>query len=54
MQVREDLFEAGLGDSGVGIRLLNEECPPGADPLSPENPVILAVGPLVGHFSLAS
>lgn len=54
VQVREDLFEAGLGGSGVGIRLLNEECPPGADPLSPENPVILAVGPLVGHFPLAS
>ncbi len=52
--VREDLFAAGLGGSGVGIRLLNEECPPGADPLGPENPIILTVGPLVGLFPLAS
>jgi aldehyde:ferredoxin oxidoreductase len=54
VQVREDLFEAGLGGAGVGIRLLMEECPPGADPLGPENPIILTVGPLVGLFPLAS
>lgn len=54
VRVRENLFEAGLGGVGVGIRLLNEECPPGADPLGPENPIILTVGPLVGHFPLAS
>lgn len=51
---RVDLFEAGIGGVGVGIRLLNEECPPGADPLGPENPIILAVGPLVGLYPLAS
>ena len=51
---RADLIEAGIGGSGTAIRLLNEECPPGADPLSPENPIILAVGPLVGHFPLAA
>ncbi len=53
-EMRPDLFEAGLGGSGVGIRLLNEECPAGADPLGPENPIILTVGPLVGLFPLAS
>ncbi len=52
--VREDLFEAGLGGAGVGIRLLNEECPAGTDPLGPGNPIILTVGPLVGLFPLAS
>ena len=51
---RPDLIQAGLGGSGVAIRLLEEECPPGCDPLSPENPIILAVGPLVGHFPMAS
>ena len=51
---RCDLFEEGLGGAGVGIRLLEEECPSGTDPLGPGNPVILAVGPLVGHFPLAS
>jgi len=53
-EMRPDLFEAGLGGSGVGIRLLNEECPAGADPLGPQNPIILTVGPLVGLFPLAS
>ena len=51
---RPDLFEEGLGGTGVGIRLLEEECSPGTDPLGPGNPVVLAVGPLVGHFPLAS
>lgn len=51
---RADLFEAGLGGTGVGIRLLEEECPPGADPLGPQSPIILSVGPLVGLFPLAS
>jgi len=51
---RPNLFESGLGGTGVGIRLLQETCPPEADPLGPENPVILAVGPLVGLFPMAS
>ncbi len=51
---RPDLFEANLGGAGVGIKLLEEECPPGADPLGPNNPIILTVGPLVGLFPLAS
>lgn len=51
---RPDLFEDGLGGAGVAIRLLEEECPPGADPLGPENPIIFAVGPLVGLFPIAS
>lgn len=54
IQDRSDLFEAGIGGTGVGIRLLEEECPAGADPLGPENPIILAVGPLVGMFPLGS
>ncbi len=51
---RSELFEENLGGVGVGIRLLEELCPPNADPLSPENPIILAVGPLNGLFPLAS
>ena len=54
VQDRADLFERHLGGAGVGLKLLEEECPAGADPLSPENPVILAVGPLVGLYPLAS
>ncbi|MCX6094673.1 MAG: aldehyde ferredoxin oxidoreductase family protein [Candidatus Bipolaricaulota bacterium] len=51
---RPDLFEASIGGAGVAIRLLEERCPPGADPLGPENPIIFAVGPLVGLYPLAS
>ena len=32
---RQDLFEEWLGGTGVGIKLLMEECPAGAEPLSP-------------------
>jgi aldehyde:ferredoxin oxidoreductase len=51
---RPDLFEASLGGTGVGIKLLEEECPAGTDPLSPESPIIFVVGPLVGLFPLGS
>ena len=51
---RGDLFQHYLGGSGVGINLLNENCPEGADPLGPDNPIIFAVGPLVGLYPLAS
>lgn len=51
---RPDLFEAGLGGAGAAVRLLEEECPEGADPLGGANPVILAAGPLTGLFPLAS
>lgn len=54
VEERPELFEAVLGGSGAGIRLLQEECPPSADPMGPDNPIILAVGPLVGLFPLAS
>lgn len=51
---REDLFERYMGGTGVAVRLLKEECPEGADPLGPDNPIIFAVGPITGLFPLAS
>src|SRR5512136_2678984 len=51
---RPDLFEAGLGGTGAAIRLLEEECAPGTDPLGPGNPIVLTVGPLTGLYPLAS
>ena len=51
---RSDLFEEYLGGSGVAIRLLMENCPVNCDPLSGENPIILAVGPFTSLFPLAS
>ena len=51
---RTDLFDNYLGGSGVAIKLLAEECPEGADPLSASNPLILAVGPLSALYPSAS
>lgn len=48
------LFEEALGGAGAGIRLLSEECPQGADPLGPENPIILTVGFLNAIYPLGS
>jgi len=54
IEKRSDLFEKYLGGVGVAIQILKEECSVGIDPLAPENPIILAVGPLTGLFPLAS
>jgi aldehyde:ferredoxin oxidoreductase len=54
VEERPDLFDTCLGGSAVAIKLLSEHTPPGADPFSPHNIIILAVGPLVGHYPLAS
>ena len=49
---RERLPEAVLrnfiGGTGLAAYLLYRRCPPGADPLGPENPLIFACSPLVG------
>ncbi len=51
---RVDLFGDRLGGAGAAIKLLEENCPKGTDPLSAGNPIILATGPLAGLFPLAS
>jgi len=51
---REDLFEEWLGGIGVATRLYEEEVPRGADPLSPENAIIFAVGPMTAIFPMMS
>jgi aldehyde:ferredoxin oxidoreductase len=53
-QERQELFENWMGGTGVGIKLLQEECRPGTDPLSPQNPIILSIGPLNGLFPVAT
>ena len=37
-----------IGGTGLASYLLYAHCPPGADPLGPENPLIFACSPLVG------
>lgn len=51
---RGDLFDEYLGGSGVAIKLLEEECQKGTDPLSADNPIIFAVGPLTALYPSAS
>ena len=51
---RQTLFEERIGGAGVAIRLLFEFCPEGADPLGPDNPIILTVGAISALFPLAS
>lgn len=51
---RRDLFSEFFGGTGVGIKLLQEECPPEIDPFAPESPIILLTGPMVGAYPLAS
>ncbi|HUM81405.1 MAG TPA: aldehyde ferredoxin oxidoreductase family protein [Methanothrix sp.] len=54
VEERQELFQSWMGGTGVGIRLLQEECPPGTNPLSPEAPIILSIGPLNGVFPVAT
>ena len=54
VQERQELFENWMGGTGVGIRLLQEECPEGTDPLSPATPIVLSIGPLNGIFPVAT
>ncbi len=54
VQERQELFENWMGGTGAGIKLLQEECPAGTDPLSPEAPIILSIGPLNGIFPVAT
>ncbi|MCK5217193.1 MAG: aldehyde ferredoxin oxidoreductase family protein [Methanosarcinales archaeon] len=51
---RADLFDKYLGGTGVATQLLLEECPVGVDPLSPQAPIIISIGPLTALLPCAS
>lgn len=51
---RSELFDSFIGGTGVGVKLLQENLPEGADALSPEAPIVFAIGPLNGLFPIAS
>ena len=44
----ESVLRNFIGGTGLASYLLYQHCPPGADPLGPENPLIFACSPLVG------
>ena len=49
IEKREDLFEY-LGGVGIAVKLLDEECKKKKDALSPDQPIIFAIGPLSTIF----
>ena len=48
MPLPDKMLAETLGGKGLAIRLLLAQNPPGVDPLSPENRLIFATGPLTG------
>jgi aldehyde:ferredoxin oxidoreductase len=46
--VPEEVLRRFIGGVGLGSYLLYHYCPPGADPLGPDNPLIFVGSPLVG------
>ena len=44
----DDVLRRFIGGTGLGAYLLYEHCPPGVEPLSPDNPLIFVTSPLVG------
>ena len=46
--IPQGVLRAFIGGTGLGAWLLLRHCPAGADPLGPDNPLILTTSPLVG------
>jgi aldehyde:ferredoxin oxidoreductase len=46
--LNEDYAKKYIGGIGLGMRLWLENSKPGVDPFSPDNPLILATGPIAG------
>ena len=44
----ETVLRSFIGGTGLASYLLYRHCPPGADPLGPDNPLIFACSPLIG------
>ena len=47
----ESVLRSFIGGTGLASYLLYRHCPPGADPLGPDNPLIFACSPLIGSSS---
>jgi aldehyde:ferredoxin oxidoreductase len=46
--IEESVLRSHIGGAGLGAWLMHEHCPPGADALAPEAPLIFVFSPLVG------
>jgi len=49
--LKEDLASKFIGGTGLGIKLLMDNCLPTISPLSPENPLVLTTGPTGGTMT---
>ncbi len=50
----EELFHRAMGGTAVATRLLERYCDPAGDPLGPDNPIILAIGPFSNILPVAT
>lgn len=48
--LKEELAKKYIGGIGIGMRLYLDNSEPGIDPFSPENPLVVATGPLSGSM----
>ncbi|MBA2565656.1 MAG: aldehyde ferredoxin oxidoreductase family protein [Gemmatimonadetes bacterium] len=48
LPLEEQLLRRTIGGGSLGAALLHRWCPAGADPLGPENPLLLVTSPLLG------
>jgi aldehyde:ferredoxin oxidoreductase len=46
-----DLARRFIGGSGIDYKLIYDQLKPGTDPYSPENPIIISAGPLIGTLA---
>ncbi|MHA2141621.1 MAG: aldehyde ferredoxin oxidoreductase family protein [Candidatus Thorarchaeota archaeon] len=53
-ELGKELVEGYMGGKGFGAKILYDQLPPKCDPLSPENILVFATGPLTGTFTPAS
>ncbi len=49
--LKEEMAKKYIGGIGLGMRLLLDNSKPGVDAFSPENPLVLAIGPLSGTIA---
>ena len=54
VDLEEEVVRNFLGGTGLGVKILYDEVGPGVDPLSPDNVVIIATGPLSGTAAPAN
>ena len=53
-EIPDRVLERGLGGKGLATYLLLKFNPPGVDPLSPQNHLVFATGPVTGTHTYGS